>query len=79
MTNKEAAELLQSIADRRLMVHVNYGDTKPAKPDDVNEALRLAIDALLVPVDNSNRCVCCGAVIPEGIQVCPTCERKANK
>ena len=24
-----------------------------------------------------NRCVCCGAVIPEGRQVCPTCERGA--
>lgn len=26
-----------------------------------------------------NRCVCCGAVIPEGLQVCPTCERKEQK
>ena len=24
-----------------------------------------------------NRCVCCGALIPEGRQVCPTCERGA--
>ena len=23
-----------------------------------------------------NYCVCCGAVIPEGIHVCPNCERK---
>ena len=23
---------------------------------------------------NENRCVCCGAIIPEGRQVCPTCE-----
>ena len=23
-----------------------------------------------------NRCVCCGAIIPEGTQVCPTCARK---
>ena len=22
-----------------------------------------------------NRCVCCGAIIPEGRQVCPNCER----
>ncbi len=22
-----------------------------------------------------NRCVCCGAIIPEGRQVCPKCER----
>lgn len=24
-----------------------------------------------------DRCVCCGALIPEGRQVCPTCERGA--
>lgn len=23
-----------------------------------------------------DRCVCCGAVIPEGRQVCPICERQ---
>ena len=23
------------------------------------------------------RCVCCGAIIPEGRMVCPECERKA--
>ena len=23
-----------------------------------------------------NRCVCCGAIIPEGRQVCPICERR---
>ena len=26
---------------------------------------------------SEDRCVCCGAIIPEGRQVCPTCE-KAN-
>ena len=25
-------------------------------------------------LDNAERCVCCGAIIPEGRQVCPTCE-----
>lgn len=24
-------------------------------------------------------CVCCGEIIPEGRQVCPNCEEKANK
>lgn len=23
---------------------------------------------------DENRCVCCGAVIPEGLQICPNCE-----
>jgi hypothetical protein len=27
----------------------------------------------------AEKCVCCGAVIPEGRQVCPKCERKANR
>lgn len=26
-----------------------------------------------------NRCVCCGAVIPEGRMVCPICERAADE
>lgn len=25
----------------------------------------------------NNTCVCCGAVIPEGRQVCPNCEARA--
>lgn len=25
---------------------------------------------------NVERCVCCGAIIPEGRQVCPICERR---
>ena len=27
----------------------------------------------------NNKCVCCGAVIPEGRQVCPGCEQDRNK
>lgn len=27
---------------------------------------------------NENCCVCCGEVIPEGRQVCPSCEYKAE-
>ena len=28
------------------------------------------------PIDNVDRCVCCGAPIPEGRMVCPICEGK---
>lgn len=28
---------------------------------------------------NEERCVCCGAVIPEGRQYCPVCAKKAEK
>ena len=27
----------------------------------------------------TDRCVCCGEIIPEGRQVCPICEKKAEK
>ena len=27
-------------------------------------------------ISNVNRCVCCGATIPEGRQVCPCCEEE---
>lgn len=26
-----------------------------------------------------DRCICCGAIIPEGIQVCPKCEEKSEE
>ena len=26
-----------------------------------------------------NRCICCGEVIPEGLQVCPACVRKSGQ
>ena len=26
-----------------------------------------------------NRCVCCGAIIPEGRMVCPICEKEADE
>lgn len=25
-----------------------------------------------------NRCICCGGIVPEGIEVCPTCMKKAD-
>ena len=28
-------------------------------------------------IEDTNRCVCCGEIIPEGRQVCPKCEREA--
>lgn len=28
---------------------------------------------------NEERCVCCGAIIPEGKQICPNCENKGGK
>lgn len=28
---------------------------------------------------NDNRCICCGAAIPEGRMVCPSCETKERE
>ena len=28
---------------------------------------------------NDNRCVCCGEIIPEGVQVCKMCQMKAER
>ena len=35
--------------------------------------------ALSLGTDNSDRCVCCGEIIPEGRMVCPACERRASE
>lgn len=42
-----------------------------------NEAVNSIRDAVGPGVDE-NRCVCCGAIIPEGRQICPICERRAR-
>lgn len=28
---------------------------------------------------NDNRCVCCGEIIPEGLQVCMNCQKRAEE
>lgn len=29
-------------------------------------------------IDEVNRCVCCGDIIPEGMMVCPVCEKASE-
>ena len=47
---------------------------------DVGMACNMAFICALMAerdsADNENRCAACGEVIPEGIQICPTCGRK---
>lgn len=45
MTRKEAAAILRAAADRRLCVHVN-GRPHEMEPDEIDTALRMAIEAL---------------------------------
>lgn len=28
---------------------------------------------------NENRCVICGEIIPEGLQICPKCEKESEQ
>lgn len=37
------------------------------------------IDGHIDEIINENTCVCCGASIPEGLMVCPMCEKGDNK
>ena len=40
-----------------------------------NEFLLIYIHLLEV-ILLDNRCICCGEIIPEGLQICPVCEKK---
>ena len=31
-----------------------------------------------IEYQNEDHCACCGAVVPEGRQVCPNCERRCD-
>lgn len=42
-------------------------------PDVADRRMKKILEA-----EHLERCVCCGAIIPEGRQVCPNCERKGD-
>lgn len=44
-------------------------DGSEYRGDEYNQKIEAAIVG-----DNAEHCICCGDVIPEGRQVCPTCE-----
>ena len=48
---------------------------------EIQEAIRGIIDQNRTQSisRNTETCVCCGAVIPEGRQVCPSCENGEDK
>lgn len=50
------------IADKMEAVKNRYGETCHIKRYYIEQT-------------NDNRCLFCGAIIPEGRQICPTCER----
>jgi hypothetical protein len=72
MTHCRKCEHLRSNADTtvrcELTGHTCYLDDLPLT---VMDDCPLKDDVY----DNANRCVCCNAVIPEGRQICPNCER----
>ena len=48
------------------------------EPDPAAEEAMYAIQDAAGPDLDATRCVCCNAIIPEGRQVCPLCERRAE-
>lgn len=50
------------------------GDDLASYPCDRSTILSAYPGLCEVDIENVNRCVCCGAIIPEGRQVCPNCE-----
>ena len=46
------------------------GEIYPCKADIFLKTYEKEIES------NADRCVCCGAIIPEGQMVCPNCEQK---
>jgi recombinational DNA repair protein RecR len=69
----DMAELLliaAHVIDRQARTLAMHG----LEPDPAAEETMAAISDAVGPV---NRCVCCNAIIPEGRQVCPVCERRA--
>jgi len=73
MTNKEAAEILRHAANRRLMVHVN-GVPHEMEPDEMDEALRLAIEAIDdLEVCRNELCLYCGQYKQRHLGACDGC------
>lgn len=60
-------ELLTDIASKIANAFRNLGIA-------VGQVLSYPQDPLRL-VDNVDRCICCDEIIPEGRQVCPSCER----
>ena len=54
---------------------------KAADYREIQEAIRKIIDRNRTQIlsRNTETCVCCGAEIPEGRQVCPACENGEDK
>lgn len=50
------------------------GDDLASYPCDRSTILSAYPGLCEVDIQNVNRCVCCGEIIPEGRQVCPNCE-----
>lgn len=63
--------------------HETSFDTDQWSDKELEEALRNILDQDRNRTQsisrNTETCVCCGAEIPEGRQVCPACEAKVRK
>lgn len=57
------------------LVNAVREDTEPLTVDYLERLTHDALRAVLDAMTNTNRCICCGEIIPEGRQVCPRCEK----
>ena len=82
--NKGARDVLEEI--ERIILDNTYPDfNSKHKPVNVWKATtgydafyKLKKKYIGQAVDNAERCVSCGEIIPEGRQVCPTCEKQSK-
>ena len=78
MTNREAAEIIERVANRRLAVYVG-GVARELEPDDIDCALRLAVSALKDIGDCRNElCLQCGKYHKEYLGACDGCRWKKS-
>jgi hypothetical protein len=66
-----------AFAINRVMAMI--GTTCRQLADALTQAFRSYPQDPLRLVDNVDRCVCCDEIIPEGRQVCPSCEGGAER
>lgn len=70
-TNNLITELRRTAEQMRALGDLNKANLLTRAADYIEEK-RLQQNEL--PPASANYCVCCGAIIPEGRQICPACE-----
>lgn len=75
-SNELITELRRTAEQMRALGDLNKANLLTRAADYIEEK-RLRQDEL--PPASANYCLCCGAIIPEGRQLCPKCEADMTK